>query len=92
MLSPSLNLDPKQMHPQCQNNPNKPLDGDKGTEGNNKVLCFKCKEIGHYPPKCLKRYNKANTRGSVKKDLNIITCRKYNQKGHLIRLKRIYNF
>jgi hypothetical protein len=47
-----------------------------------KVLCSKCKELGHYASKCLERFNKANTQGSVKKDLSMITCFKCKQKGH----------
>jgi hypothetical protein len=39
-----------------------------------KVLCSKCKELGHYASRCPKRYNKANTQGSVKKELNHVTC------------------
>jgi hypothetical protein len=44
-----------------------------------KILCFNCKEQGHFADQCLERNNKANTQGSVKKDL---TCYKCKQKGH----------
>jgi hypothetical protein len=47
-----------------------------------KVLCFNCKELGHYASKCPEWNNKANTQGSVKKDLSMITCFKCKQKGH----------
>jgi hypothetical protein len=47
-----------------------------------KVLCFNCKELGHYASKCPEGNNKPNTQGSVKKDLSIITCFKCKQNGH----------
>jgi hypothetical protein len=49
---------------------------------NSKVLCFRCKELGHYADKCPERDNKANRPGGVKKDLRLITCYKCKQKGH----------
>jgi hypothetical protein len=49
---------------------------------NSKVLCFKCKELGHYADKCPQRDNKANIQGCVKKNLNHITCFKCKQMGH----------
>jgi hypothetical protein len=49
---------------------------------NSKVLCFRCKELGHYVDKCPERDNKANMQGSVKKNLNHITCFKCKQMGH----------
>jgi hypothetical protein len=49
---------------------------------NSKVLCFHCKELGHYADKCLERDNKADRQGSVKKNLNHITCFKCKQMGH----------
>jgi hypothetical protein len=47
-----------------------------------KVLCFNCKEPGHYASNCPERSNKANTQGNMKKDLSMITCFKCKQKGH----------
>jgi hypothetical protein len=49
---------------------------------NSKVLCFNCKELGHYQKECLEENNKANRHGSVKKDLNHITCYTCKQQGH----------
>jgi hypothetical protein len=51
---------------------------------NSKVLCFHCRELGHYADKCPKRDNKANRQGSVKKNLNHITCFKCKQMGHYL--------
>jgi hypothetical protein len=51
---------------------------------NSKVLCYKCKELGHYADKCPERDNKANRPGGVKKDLRLITGYKCKQKGHSI--------
>jgi hypothetical protein len=36
--------------------------------------------MGHYASKCPEGNNKAKTQGSLKEDLNIITCFKRNQK------------
>jgi hypothetical protein len=47
-----------------------------------KVLCFNCREQGHFADQCPERNNKANKQGSVKKDLSMITCYKCKQKGH----------
>jgi hypothetical protein len=58
------------------------LERPKKKKDNYKVLCFSCKEIGHYANKCPERNNKANRQGSVKKDLSLITCYKCKQKGH----------
>jgi hypothetical protein len=49
---------------------------------NSKVLCFNCKELGHYANKCPEKDNKANKQGSVKKNLNHITCYTCKQQGH----------
>jgi hypothetical protein len=43
------------------------------------------KELGHYSSKCPEGNNKANTQGSLKEDLNIITCYKYKKKEHYTR-------
>jgi hypothetical protein len=49
---------------------------------NSKVLCFNCKEPGHYATECPEESNKANGTDGVKKNLNHITCYKCKQKGH----------
>jgi hypothetical protein len=54
----------------------------KKKKDNNKVLCFNCKEVGHYADKCPERDNKVNKQGSVKKNLNHITCYTCKQHGH----------
>jgi hypothetical protein len=59
-----------------------PTKKKKKKQVHSKVLCFKCKELGHYASKCPERNNKANTQGSVKKDLSMINCSKCKQKGH----------
>jgi hypothetical protein len=46
-----------------------------------KVLCFHCREQGHFADQCPERNNKENRQGSVK-DLSMITCYKCKQKGH----------
>jgi hypothetical protein len=58
------------------------LERPKMKKDNSKVLCFNCKELGHYAKKCPERNNKENEQGSVKKDLNHITCYKCKQKGY----------
>jgi hypothetical protein len=47
-----------------------------------KLMCFNCKELGHYANKCPEKNNKANSPGSVKKNLNHITCCTCHQQGH----------
>jgi hypothetical protein len=54
----------------------------KKKQGYSKVLCFNCREEGHFVDQCPERNNKANIQGSVKKDFNMITCYKCKQKGH----------
>jgi hypothetical protein len=49
---------------------------------NSKVLCFKCKELGHYADKCPEKDNKVNGQDSVKRDIRLVTCYKCKQKGH----------
>jgi hypothetical protein len=51
-------------------------------KGNSKVLCFNCKEPGHYAKECPKESNKANGPDGVKKNLNHITCYTCKQQGH----------
>jgi hypothetical protein len=58
------------------------LERPKKKKDISKVLCFRCKELGHYADKCPERDNKANRQSSVKKNLNHITCYKCKQKGH----------
>jgi hypothetical protein len=58
------------------------LEKPKRKKDNSKVLCFNCKELGHYANKCPERDNKANRQGSVKKNLNHITYFKCKQMGH----------
>jgi hypothetical protein len=58
------------------------LERPKKKKDKSKVLCLKCKELGHYAKKCPGRNNKANRPGGVKKDLRLITCYKCKQKGH----------
>jgi hypothetical protein len=48
---------------------------------NSKVLCFRCKELGHYADKYPERDNKANR----KRGTYLVTCQKCNQKGHYAR-------
>jgi hypothetical protein len=58
------------------------LERPKKKKDNSKVLCFNCKEPGHYANKGLERSNEANIQGTMKKDLSLITCYKCKQKGH----------
>jgi hypothetical protein len=41
------------------------------------------KELGHYSSKCLEGNSKANTQGSLKEDLNIITLLQVQAEGTL---------
>jgi hypothetical protein len=50
-------------------------------KGNSKVLCFKCKKLGHYADKFPERDNQANRQ----KGTDLVTCQKCNQKGHYAR-------
>jgi hypothetical protein len=43
------------------------------------ILCFHCREQGHFADQCPERNHKAKARGSEKKDLNNITCFKCKQ-------------
>jgi hypothetical protein len=58
------------------------LERPQKKKDNSKVLCFNCKELGHYANKCPERDNKANKHGNVKKNLNHITCYTCKQQGH----------
>jgi hypothetical protein len=55
------------------------LERPKKKKDTGKVLCQNCKELGHFAKKCPERDNKANKPGSVKKNLNQITCYTCNQ-------------
>jgi hypothetical protein len=54
----------------------------KKKKGTSKVLCFHCRELGHYAKKCPEENNKANEQGSEKKNLNHSTCFKCKQMGY----------
>jgi hypothetical protein len=58
------------------------LERPKRKKDNSKVLCYKCKELGHYADQCPERDNKANMQGRVKKNLNHISCYTCKQLGH----------
>jgi hypothetical protein len=58
------------------------LERPQKKKDNSKLMCFNCKELGHYANKCLKKDNKANSPGSIKKNLNHITCYTCKQQGH----------
>jgi hypothetical protein len=49
------------------------LERPQKKKDNSKVMCFNCKELGHYANKCPVEDNKANSLGSVKKNLNFKT-------------------
>jgi hypothetical protein len=55
------------------------LERPQKKKDNSKVMCFNCKELGYYANKCPEKDNKANSPGSVKKNLNHITCYTYKQ-------------
>jgi hypothetical protein len=58
------------------------LEKPKGRKDNSKVMCSKCKELGHYKRKCPTRYHGVSMQDSTKRDLSMITCFKCKQKGH----------
>jgi hypothetical protein len=60
------------------------LERPKKKKDNSKVLCFNCKELGHYANKCPERDNEANKHGNVKKNLNHITCYTCKQQGYYL--------
>jgi hypothetical protein len=64
---------------ECQENENwdllaLELPTKKKKQDHSKILCFHCREQGHFADQCPERNHKAKTRGSEKKDLNNITC------------------
>jgi hypothetical protein len=58
------------------------LERPKRKKDNSKVMCFKCKELGHYASECPKLHHEVNMQDSTKSDLRMITCFKCKQKGH----------
>jgi hypothetical protein len=58
------------------------LERPKGKKDNSKVICSKCKELGHYRSKCPTKYHVVSMQDSTKRDLRMITCFKCKQKGH----------
>jgi hypothetical protein len=58
------------------------LERPKGRKDDSKVMCTKCKELGHYKRNCPTRYHGVNMQDSTKRDLSMITCFKCKQKGH----------
>jgi hypothetical protein len=45
------------------------LERPKKKKDNSKVMCYKCKELGHYANQCPQKDNKANKQGRVKKNI-----------------------
>jgi hypothetical protein len=58
------------------------LERPKRKKDNSKIMCFKCKELGHYVSQCPKLHHEVNMQDSTKRDLSMITCFNCNQKGH----------
>jgi hypothetical protein len=58
------------------------LERPKRKKDNSKVMCFKCKELGHYASQCPKLHHEVNMQDRMKRDLQMITCFKCKQKGH----------
>jgi hypothetical protein len=58
------------------------LERSKKKKDNSKVLYFNRKDLGHYAKNRPERNGKANRPGSVKKNLNHITCYTCKQQGH----------
>jgi cellular nucleic acid-binding protein len=58
------------------------LERPKGKKDNSKVMCFNCKELGHYVSKCPGRYNKVNMQDSVKNDNSKTLCWNCREPGH----------
>jgi hypothetical protein len=60
------------------------LERPKNKKENRKVMCFNCKDLGHYANQCPGRNNKANRQGNMKKNLNHIACYTCKQQGHYL--------
>jgi hypothetical protein len=60
------------------------LERPKRRKDNSKVMCFKCKELGHYASQCPKLHHEVNMQDSMKRDIQMITCFKCKQKGHYL--------
>jgi hypothetical protein len=58
------------------------LERPKRKKDNSKIMCFKCKELGHYVSQCPKLQHEVIIQGRPKRDLSMITCFKCKQKGH----------
>jgi hypothetical protein len=58
------------------------LERPKRKKDNSKVMCFKCKELGHYANQCPKLHHEVNLQDNMKRDIQMITCFKCKQKGH----------
>jgi hypothetical protein len=57
------------------------LERPQKKKDNSKLMCFNCKELGHYANKCPEKDNKANSPGNMK-NLNHITYYTCKQQGH----------
>jgi hypothetical protein len=50
------------------------LERPKRKKDNSKIMCFNCRELGHYAREC--------PEPNVQRGTNLVTCQKCNQKGH----------
>jgi hypothetical protein len=58
------------------------LERPKRKKDNSKIMCFRCKELGHYADQCPKLHHEVNMHDSIKRDIQRVTCFKCKQKGH----------